>query len=1082
MDAKLTGTKLQIANDLCEQGRPINAEEAFGHLNDLTQKAPDAFIGLGMIKRSQGDRNASLAAFQAAAELQPSHIGVRLEIANELRELGRLAESDAVLNRVLAQHPNNMGAQIGLGHLKRSQGDRLGSLAAFKVAAHIDPNHFGVQLEIANDLREIDRLNEAEAVLQDLIKQQPANSGALICLGHLRRRQGDRRAALAAFEKAAVTEPNHMGIQLEIASDLRELGRLGDAETVLNQVIAQQPGSVTALIGLGHLKRRQNTRLASLAAFEAAAAIEPGHIGIQLEMANDLRELGRLDDAEAHLRRLLLHHPNDPGAIIGLAQVKRRQGDRIASLLAFETAAKIDPSHKGVKLEIANDLHALGRFVEAEHQLICILDDDPTNAGAMWALASHLIAFERLDEAFALCNQAVGQQPQSVTLHLLLGLIARQKGDRKTAICHFQTARDIDPNSQAILEISTEFRELGQFDKAHAVLDPVIQDSPLALGALLQRGRIFRMQCLHQAAAEIFQTALAVDPHSVQAKVELAIEHRSLGQPHASFELLQAALAVEPRHFGVLEQINEHFWIADAIEQSLELCVKWIGEYPHHPTPIARASRALFELGRADEAFDMLETATKRLGRRPELLATKIDGYRRLSNWKAVVEILEDCDSDPTGNFLLWSKRVQTAIDCGMYSKAEAALADHSACTQHEISRVAMFRGQIAEARWQLEISSNHYNEALKVNAHDVGAHAELARIHLKLLNLDASRHHLGQQKQIQTAADVLRGNASNLSQTHIGQLLDEFSIDQQLLKTLREVRTLPSDQQVSRLKDINRNHPGHTPTAIMLVIALRQDGQLEFNRSIPADNSLGPHIPSRIVQYWDEAAPPEELLPLMQSWQTQHPDFEYVRFNDRTAQQFIRSHHPNGVFTAYLRARHPAQRADIFRLAYLSIHGGVYADADDRCLESVGRFIPNCTTFAAHQEDFGTLGNNFLAVAAGHPIVRRSLELATEALNRGDTDFLWLATGPGLLTRAFAQYVGDKPDRQWRASTAIFDIGELQRRVGIHCQVRYKRTKHWSKPRAQRRPAPSLESAKPEVLAVRWGTQGQRSPIEQSI
>jgi len=32
------------------------------------------------------------------------------------------------------------------------------------------------------------------------------------------------------------------------------------------------------------------------------------------------------------------------------------------------------------------------------------------------------------------------------------------------------------------------------------------------------------------------------------------------------------------------------------------------------------------------------------------------------------------------------------------------------------------------------------------------------------------------------------------------------------------------------------------------------------------------------------------------------------------------------------------------------------------------------------------------------------ALQLATEAINRGDDDLIWLATGPGLITRAFAQ------------------------------------------------------------------------------
>ena len=152
-------------------------------------------------------------------------------------------------------------------------------------------------------------------------------------------------------------------------------------------------------------------------------------------------------------------------------------------------------------------------------------------------------------------------------------------------------------------------------------------------------------------------------------------------------------------------------------------------------------------------------------------------------------------------------------------------------------------------------------------------------------------------------------------------------------------------------------------------------------------------------------------------------------------------------MLSAYRRAREPAQRADIFRLAYLAIHGGFYADADDRCLAGVGAFVPPDARFVAFHEDYGTLGNNFLAVAPGHPVIALALQLGTAALNRGDTDFLWLSTGPGLLTRAFAQLLARADCDLDRLGAVILDMGFTMRHIGFHCPVRYKKTvRHWSR------------------------------------
>ncbi len=168
-----------------------------------------------------------------------------------------------------------------------------------------------------------------------------------------------------------------------------------------------------------------------------------------------------------------------------------------------------------------------------------------------------------------------------------------------------------------------------------------------------------------------------------------------------------------------------------------------------------------------------------------------------------------------------------------------------------------------------------------------------------------------------------------------------------------------------------------------MLLIALRESGRL-VQASAPANGTLA-RVPKRMFQFWDEPEPPSEIVELMNSWKARHPDFTYIRFDDAGARQFPSVHGLADALQAYRDAREPAQRADIFRLACLAIYGGVYADADDRCLAHVASFVPADAQFVAYQEHFGTLGNNFLAVTPEHPVIRLALQGACEALKRGD-------------------------------------------------------------------------------------------------
>jgi len=77
-----------------------------------------------------------------------------------------------------------------------------------------------------------------------------------------------------------------------------------------------------------------------------------------------------------------------------------------------------------------------------------------------------------------------------------------------------------------------------------------------------------------------------------------------------------------------------------------------------------------------------------------------------------------------------------------------------------------------------------------------------------------------------------------------------------------------------------------------------------------------------------------------------------------------------------------------------------------------------------------------------------RALELAALAVNRGDADTVWLSTGPGLLTRAFAQVFTETADvAGFLERNLVLDRWRYRRVVAEHCRVQYKRSNlHWSR------------------------------------
>lgn len=968
---------------------------------------------------------------------------------------------------------------LGKARDARKRGDHRAALGILQDILGRDPTHIAAQIDAAQALRELGRLDEAEAAFRRVIDSDPAHVAALLGLGSVLRKRGDRNASLAAYEAAAAADPAHLGARMEVAYDLRELARFDEAEAAFRRALDLNAKHVPALLGLGSVLRKRD-RNASLAAYAAAVAADPAHAAAKVEAGYDLRELGRLAEAEAMFRRALADQPKHVGALLALGRLLRQRNDRAGALTQFETAIAADPRHVGAKSDAAVTLRELGRRDEAEAMYRRILEAEPQHAGALLGLGNLMTEQYRFDEAEHFFQQAVSLNAKNVQGLMALGSLARRRRDRAAAIAYYEAATLADPaHVGAKLEFAAELRDRGDYARAHAIIDSVLASDPRNLQALMHRGQTFRRQGERQVALAAFQEAYDRHPGHVQALVDMAIEHLGLGKPDEAQLLLQRALEQEPRHLGALMQAAENAWLAEDAEKCLEYCLQAIAAHPQTLRSYLTASRAAADLGDRDHAEGLLAQATERFGKHPDIQAKRVEMARQARHWETAQSLLQEAGDDGKSNFPLWVQSVQLALNLRDDAAVEALLREPPATSTTEMAQAHVYRGQYAEARWRFDEAIAHYRAALALNPYHTFIHSEMARACLLELELDAAAEHLRTSAKLKVSRNLLRGWSLNISQNSLGQIFDEFALDRAVIAELREARARPLDERIPALQRIVRANPDNTAAALSLIIAMRQAGAFADVATVTDPSRVKP-IPRRIIQFWDAVEPPADILQLTRSWSAAHPDFEHVMFNDATAKAFLAAHYNAQVVRAFVRARHPAQRADIFRLAYLTINGGFYIDADDRCNRRIDSFVAADTALALYQENYGTIGNNFIGAMPGHPLLAHALRLGTEAINRGDNDILWLCTGPGLVTRAFAHFLSGAIANagDWRNGTAVLELGQIQRSVGFHCRVVYKKTaKHWSHAsfrRVTRRDhpaapgAPAANRAAPEALPAR--------------
>src|SRR5262249_48333370 len=162
----------------------------------------------------------------------------------------------------------------------------------------------------------------------------------------------------------------------------------------------------------------------------------------------------------------------------------------------------------------------------------------------------------------------------------------------------------------------------------------------------------------------------------------------------------------------------------------------------------------------------------------------------------------------------------------------------------------------------------------------------------------------------------------------------------------------------------------------------------------------------------WD-ADLPADVERLMDATREMNPGCTYHRWNDSVARRYLAGLDNPDVLRAYRYARHAAARADIFRLALLFAEGGTYLDADDRCIGPLEALLPARVKAVFYQENLGSIGNDFLAAAPGHPLIGAALDEAVRGVLDGAGETIWLATGPGLISRIVALAVAREPALQ---------------------------------------------------------------------
>ena len=240
---------------------------------------------------------------------------------------------------------------------------------------------------------------------------------------------------------------------------------------------------------------------------------------------------------------------------------------------------------------------------------------------------------------------------------------------------------------------------------------------------------------------------------------------------------------------------------------------------------------------------------------------------------------------------------------------------------------------------------------------------------------------------------------------------------------------------------------PGSPVAAIRLIDAWKHSPQ-------PADSA----VPRQIFQYWDAAKPPDAIKIMTKSW-AEAPGFSHELYTQTSARKFLRETFTPDWVRAFNLAKDAAQQADFLRLCLLAQFGGIWADADDCLYGDLGKLLGAGSGLLLYREPgTGAIGNNFLAAPPEHPVIVYAARLARQALLQRASESAWLKTGPGVVTRAVAQFLVKTDPDQASQQLTILDWPQVAGEVAMHNPARYKSARtYWNQKYDRREEKPAI-------------------------
>ncbi|BCA57133.1 conserved exported protein of unknown function [Nitrospira sp. KM1] len=568
------------AQEYMQEGNFPKARVALRNVLKIDPKDAEAYLLAAQVEEKERNWRNAFANYQRVVELVPDHERAQVRLAKFYLEARMIDKVSEIVDKVLAQHPDNVQA------------------ASLRIAVEAVTG----------------QLSEATVKGEKLVAAHPTDPDATLLLATLYVAQGRGTDAEAILQRAVDANPKNLELLDGYASVLSKIGEPQRAESLYQRIVATEPKVMEHRTRLVQFYDQQKQYDKAQGVLRQAAQDQPDSEMWQLRLAEYLMLRGTPAQVEAALQDAERRLPYATKPPLLLAKWYETRGE-IPKARAIYVRLRDDNKKEPIGLEAKIKLATLdwteGKEADAERQMQEVLKENPRSSEALMLQGKIALKRNNGKEAVTAFRSVLKDQPELVEGHVLLGRAHLAIGETTLAKDSFERAAALSPGVSDIQVMLAGIDVMtGKTAEAKQRLEAVLAREPQNLPAL---DAMFRIQAASQEWDKSEQTLSKLRTAGAgkawadmtEGNVHLAKKEWDLAT--ASYERALNAAPNAPEPLLALLQLDQALNQRERSRARLERLL----QNPNHPYAHGFLGELLLQQGDRAAADEHFQAATK---------------------------------------------------------------------------------------------------------------------------------------------------------------------------------------------------------------------------------------------------------------------------------------------------------------------------------------------------------------------------------------------------------------------------------------------------------------------------------------